>query len=274
MNRQWYYSQKYVLFEICKQLKHRYLSVRKKKKDGKWELARYYQGYSVELLKESLERNDVLNNVSAKIYFDLATWKDDNGITPIFSYDVEKRKEQKEEFSKNGGYIKLIRSYDFAIDIDNKNIKKAWKEAKVIKEIFDSYKLPYSVKFSGSKGFHFLIDSKWIKTRHKPINLPGFFGKIVNNLVDDERLKSVDLSIYDARRIFKLAYSLCNNNGKEYVCLPLDDEQFENFKIEDMKLDNVIKKVKIFKRGLLERNHGLSEKQLKLNTLKFLKDYR
>jgi len=284
--REWYYSQPMVLYNIISQLKNKYLSVRKKNKkyDGienkkKFILTRYYMGYSIPLLQDSLKRNNVLFDSSAKIYFDLATWKDENGITPIFSFNMKERKEQKKVFSgnptkNNGRYIQLINSYDFAIDIDCKNIKTAWKEAKKIKEIFDSYRLPYSIRFSGSKGFHFVIDYKWIKTKVKPINRADYFGKIVAKIISDEKLKYVDTSIYDSRRILKIAYSLCNNDGKEYVALPLSDSQFKNFKYEDMELSNVLKTVKFFKRGLLERTHSLGEKELKSNVLMFLKDYK
>lgn len=231
-------------------------------------------GYSLELLKQSLEKNNVLNDTSAKLYFDLATWKDENNVTPLFSFDKEKRKKQKEDFSKNEGWKKFIYSYDFAIDFDDKNIKNAWKETKKVKDIFDYYKLPYRCQFSGSKGFHIIINSKWIKTRVKTINQAELFGRVVNNIMNDERLKTIDMTIYDPRRILKLAYSLCNNDGVEYVCLPLNDPQFDLFKIENMKMENVLRNIRIFQRGLLERTHGLSEKQLNLNTSKFINDYK
>ncbi len=279
--REWYYSQPMVLYNIIPQLKNRYLSVRKnnKKEKGKFILVRYYMGYNLELLKDSLQRNGVLLDPSAKIYFDLATWKDESGKTPIFSFSMKKRPEQKKNFSgepakNNGRYINLINSYDFAIDIDSKNIKTAWKEAKKIKDIFDSYRLPYSLRFSGSKGFHFVIDAKWISTRVKIINRADYFGKIVDKIISDEELKHIDTSIYDPRRILKIAYSLCNNDGKEYVALPLSDQQFKNFRYEDMELEKVIKGIKLFKRGLLERTYNLTEKELKKNVLLFLKDYK
>jgi len=280
--REWYYSQPMVLYNIISQLKGRYLSVRKKNKKAgkKFILARYYMGYSIPLLQDSLKRNNVLNDSSAKIYFDLATWKDESGITPLFSFNMEKRKKQKKVFSgnpkkKNGRFLSLMNSYDFAIDIDSKNIKTAWKEAKKIKSILDDYRLPYSLRFSGSKGFHFVIDAKWIKTRVKITNRADYFGKIVGKIINDEKLKCIDTSIYDPRRILKLAYSLCNNNGKEYVALPLSDKQFDEFKYENMELSNILNvlKIQFFKRGLIERDHNLGEKELNSNVLMFLKDY-
>lgn len=282
LDRKDYYSTDYILHNIISQLKNRYLTIRKKsKKDPKKNVvSRYYQGYSLNLLKDSLRRNEILKDTSAKIYFDLATWKDEKGYTPIFSFNMKKRKIEKREFSgkpkmKDGTYLKLINSYDFAIDIDSKNLKKAWKEAKVIKDIFDKRRLPYSLRFSGSKGFHFVIDSKFIELNQKPVELPGIFGRVVNNIMEDELLKCIDTSIYDARRVLKLAYSLCNNNGIEYICLPLTDKQFDNWKYEDMQMLKILpnREIRIFQRGILERDFGLNEKQLKTNFLKFIKEY-
>lgn len=268
-----YYSQPYVLYNLVQQLRNRYISVRRMNRGGtKWILARYYMGYSIETLKDSLRRNKVLEGPSAKIYYDLAIWLGANGKTPLFSFEKHKRLEQKKQFSE-GGYKKLMQGLDFAIDIDSKDLNKAHHDAKLIKEVFDMYKLPYSVKFSGTKGFHFVIDSKWITLDKKPIFWADMFYKAVENLILDENLEYIDTTIYDPRRILKLAYSLCNNNGIEYVCLPLDDKQFDNFKYENMRLDNVMKSIKLFQRGLLERHHFLDGDQLKSNVMKFLKDY-
>lgn len=281
LTRRDWYSSNMILYNIIPQLRSRYLSVRKrsKKDPRKFIIARYYMGYSLDLLKDSLNRNDVLDDESSKIYYDLSTWKNSDGMTPIFSFNQITRNEQKVRFSgnptkNNGEYITLMKTYDFAIDLDSKVHEKAWKDAKTIKEIFDKYKLPYQLRFSGSKGFHFCIDARFITTRANPIKRPGTFGDIMNNMIKDERLETVDTSIYDARRILKLAYSLCNNDGIEYVALPLDDNQFKNWKYEDMQMLKVMKDVKIFKRGLLERTHGLSDKQLKANVVRFMKDYK
>lgn len=274
-NRREWYSTEYILHQIRPQLVNRYLSVRKfNTKTKKIILSRYYMGYNLELLKKSLDRNNVLNDTSAKIYYDLSVWKNKEGITPIFSYEKNERKKQKEEFSKNDVWKKYIVDYDFAIDFDDKNINNAWKECGKVKEIFDNYKTPYYCQFSGTKGFHLIINSKWIKTRIKPIKRAELFGKIVDNIRKDERLKTIDMTIYDPRRILKISYSLCNNDGEEYVVLPLNDSQFDLFNIENMRMENVLRNIRIFQRGLLERNHGLSEKSLILNTSKLLKDYK
>jgi hypothetical protein len=154
----------------------------------------------------------------------------------------------------------------------------SWKDAKKIKRLFDKYKLPYSIKMSGSRGFHFLIEDKYFNSKLKPKNKVTLYLKIAKVIMALCKIKShekggtFDDSIYDSRRIFKIAYSLQNINGKEYVALPLDDNQFNNFKMSDMELMNVMKNVKLFKRGMLTRLHGLEEKQLKMNVASFIKE--
>lgn len=274
-NREDYYSQPYVLFNLVEQLKYKYLSAIKKV-NGKNVLTRYYLGYSLELLQDSLRRMGVLKDASVKLYFDLTGFKNKDGNLPLFNYDRKIRKEDRDNFNKN--YQEYMFSYDFGIDVDSKDVNKAYTDSKKIKELFDKYRLPYSLKFSGRKGFHFLIEDKYfdgrIKTKNKVL-LCQKLSKVIMNVCG---LKSIseggtfDDSIYDDRRIFKISYSLQNKDGKEYCCLPLDDFQFENWKLEDMELERVVRKVRLFKRGLLTRTHGLTPRQLRNNLRKFIKE--
>jgi len=277
--RQEYYQQPYVLYNLVNQLKFRYLSARRINKEGKPILTRYYLGYSIPLLQQSLTKLNALNDQSIKLYFDLATWKDEKGNTPMFNFDSKKRKEDKEKF--NDEFNKYMIDFDFAIDLDSdKDIMISWKDAKKIKKLFDEYKLPYSLKFSGGRGFHFLIEGKWFNPKMKAKNKVLLYGKLAKIIMIMCKIKehdkggTFDDSIYDDRRIFKIAYSLQNKDGKEYVCLPLSDEQFNNFRLEDMELMNVMKKNRLFKRGLLTRDYGLSEKELKKNVIKFIKEMK
>jgi hypothetical protein len=45
------------------------------------------------------------------------------------------------------------------------------------------------------------------------------------------------------------------------VCLPLSDEQFNNFQLSDMTITNVLRKVKIMRRGNLERFSELTQEE-------------
>lgn len=276
-NRKEYYSQPMVLYNLVNQLKYKYLSCRKVK-GKKAVLSRYYMGYSLDLLKQSLEKLNVLNDTSTKLYFDLSYWKNEEGKTPLFNFETVKRKEDKKKFNEE--FQKCFVGYDFGIDIDAKDLKIAHRDTQKIKNLFDKYKLPYSLKFSGGKGFHFLIQDKWFSQKMKAKNKVLLFQRLANIIMNVCKLKSTekggtfDDTIYDDRRIFKLAYSLQNKEGVEYCCLPLDDFQFDTWTLEKMELSNIMKPsyCKLFKRGLLERDFDLTEKQLKSNVSKFIKE--
>lgn len=274
-NREDYYSQAYVQFEIIRQLKYKYLSAIKKV-NGKNVLTRYYLGYSKELLFDSLKRMGVLKDTSVKLYFDLTGFKNKDGNLPLFNYDREIRKEDRDNFNKN--YQEYMFSYDFGIDIDSNSLSVAHRDSMKIKKLFDRYQLPWSLKFSGGRGFHFLIENKWFDGRIKAKNKVLLCQKLSKVIMNVCGLKSIteggtfDDTIYDDRRIFKISYSLQNKNGKEYCCLPLDDSQFENWKLEDMELSNVMRKIRLFKRGLLTRTYGLTQRQLRSNLRKFIKE--
>ena len=100
LNRRDWYNSPLVLYNLIPQMKNRYLSVRKlsKKNPGRVIVSRYYMGYSIDLLMDALKRNSVLEEVSAKIYYDLSTWKNSEHITPLFSFNKEKRDLQKMKF--------------------------------------------------------------------------------------------------------------------------------------------------------------------------------
>ena len=274
-NREEYYSQKYVLFNLIEQLRYTYLSGIKKNEKGKNILSRYYLGYNLDLLEDSLRRLGAYKDTTVKLYFDLAKWEKD-GNMPMFSYNRETRKEDKDKFNKE--YEQYFADYSFAIDIDAKDLSVAHRDTMKVKELFDKYKLPYSLKFSGGKGFHFLIHYKCFNSRIKAKNKVLLCQKLSKVIMNVCGLKSIneggtfDDSIYDSRRIFKLAYSLQNKDGKEYCVLPLDDYQFESWRLEDMELENVMRKVKLFKRGLLTRTYGLTPRQLRNNLRKFIKE--
>jgi len=274
-NREEYYSQPMVLYNLISQLRYKYLSAIKKVNE-KNVLTRYSMGYSLELLQDSLRRLDAFKDTTVKLYFDLTGFKNKEGNLPLFNYNREIRKEDRDNFNKN--YQDYMFSYDFAIDIDSDSLSVAHRDTQVIKKLFDKYQLPYSVKFSGGKGMHFLIENKWFDGRIKAKNKVLLCQKLSKVIMNVCKLKSIteggtfDDTIYDDRRIFKLAYSLQNKDGQEYCVLPLDDYQFENWKLEDMELSNVMKKVKLFKRGLLTRTYGLSDKQLRNNLRKFIKE--
>lgn len=147
-------------------------------------------------------------------------------------------------------------------------IDRAKKDLLILKKEMDDYKIPYSVKFSGNKGFHLNIDDKNfpdIEPQKKVIicdKLTKEFSKILN-------LPTIDTSLCQDRRIWALPYSLKGTK----VCLPLTDLDINDFELKNMEALMVLKNVQIKNRGLLERNNDSPLEDLKENFKRLLKDY-
>jgi len=265
MDAKEWYSQSMVLWELSKQLQYKYLSIRKPNPDvpSKSILTRYLLGYKPELIIKSIENYGGFNE-NIKLYFDVPYWKE----TPMFSFDPNKRSEQKERFTAD--WKRNFNGYDFIIDIDfTGGMMKAYKYAKPVKEFFDRMKVPYSVKPSGTKGWHFIIPHRYLPAQKDitllPIKCCSLAVWIANRfnipITDEDNKDGIDSAVYLHTQILKLAYSLDHGN----VSLPLTDYQFDTFSEDFIKVDNVIDTIKIFKRGSLIRTHGLPDDQLKKN---------
>jgi len=152
-----------------------------------------------------------------------------------------------------------IKEIDFFLDVDGEldTIKYTKEDVIVISEFFDSLNVPYEVRFSG-RGFHFVIPFKFFQ--HLDLSFDytqensyiALYLKIAeyifNNFTDQ-----VDLSIYDSRRIIKVAYSLAvyPNNENNYVTWCFHTKQgLNSFKLEEHILtpenfDNITKSIKM-----------------------------
>ena len=172
------------------------------------------------------------------LYYSLAKYKD--GI-PYSTLELAKR-----DF---GNWIKEhwkeMVSYDFLLDIDAGNhhdIEFAYLTANTIRRYFNSFNVPYHLRFSG-RGFHFVIPYKYFNDNLAYIdfnpdadeNVYKFFMHIAMKL-HSLFSEMIDTSIYDSRRVVKIPYSLALYDGRNYVCYPFeDDEDFDNFRLQDMK---------------------------------------
>ena len=217
-----------------------------KNKEDKWILRRYYFGYCLDKLDSAFD--NIGKICEKRLYADLAHWK---YMTP-FSWESKKRELQKKEWEsiKN----KEIVDFDFAFDFDAPDFEhweKAHKQCKKVVKYFDEHKIPYSVNWSGSKGFHIRISSKYIPEA-KAIKKIENNIKLAKYLKAKFKLGTLDLQIYDMDRIFKLLYSIDGKTG--LVVLPLDKNQFDNFYPSMCYPEIVLKRVYPLKnRGLLER---------------------
>jgi hypothetical protein len=268
-----WYSQIFVLFQLIFQLKNRELALLNSKVEESHIATRFLYATSIDYLKSHLEALGVSKGTKLiNLYRSNAIFKD-NAI-PVSSYNLKIRTNEENYIEFNKQFSERAKGFDFIIDIDTKTIQKAYEIAEEVKALFDERKLPYSLKFSGTRGFHFIIDDEFLP-QMEIFEKIGMIRKILINLVDiydwkdEEGKDAIDISVTNLKGLIKLAYSFDSGN----IALPLSDEQFNNFKIENMKMENVLKHIFIKNRGLLTRIYNLSEEQLKENTKKFFEEF-
>lgn len=259
--REIWYSHDMVLFEIVKCLNNKELcllsdkSCREEKKR-----VRYYKANNKEYLLKAFKYFRFLE-FRMNIYHSVSYFSD----IPMFTLNLRERSKQTQEWKDKHDYIN---GYDFFIDIDGKN-EDFYKDAEKLKRLFDTYKLPYYLLNSSSKGFHFIIEHKYLPDK-KPEELVKDIKKITDNIKAVLKLNCLDNSIYDIDRVKKCPYSyVCDGT----IALPLSDSQFKMFNNDMVLMKNVLKDVKLFKRGLLTRSFNLSEEQLKKRVLLFWGDF-
>lgn len=148
-------------------------------------------------------------------------------------------KEQVEEQLENG---ELSRE-----DI----IRASHEEACKIKDFFDSYDVPYGIKFSGGKGFHFVIPRDKIKDYVETHDFRTFSVDFAD-WIQEETGATFDDGIYTDKRIFRTPYSI--HTGTGYVVLPLTDKQFKNFQPKIANPGYVKGKCTIRDRGMAYRS--------------------
>ena len=264
--REFWYSQTYILFEIIKNLHHRELCFLSQKEEVKKHPVRYLLAFSINYLKKHFERFYFLKNL-INMYNSCAILKD----VPVFSYNPRKRKEADEYKEFNENYVDYVQNYDFFMDIDGKeNFELAFSEAKEIKKILDGYHLPFYCLNSSFNGFHFVVPASYLPSME--INeLLKILERVMINIKGIYDFKTLDTSIVDLKRVRKVPYSYECSGA---ICLPLSDLQLENFKQSDVTMVNILKTIKIKERGNLTRNLDLGEEELKKNVFKFIDDFK
>jgi hypothetical protein len=187
---------------------------------------------------------------------------------PLFSYSPVVRAKKYVEWT-NGGYKEQYQSYDFGIDFDGEDgLNSALKDCLKLKKILDQFRVPYSVRFSGSRGFHLCVDYKWLPQlpENQIVGLCGELGSMIKGI---EGLDTLDDTIFDSRRVFKLPYSFCM--GK--IVLPLNDDQLANFTPQIVSPEYVLHKIQIKDRGLLERHTNQTPEEARANFISLTKEF-
>ncbi len=177
------------------------------------------------------------------LYYSVASYR--NGL-PYNNYKSEKADQIIQNNWKMDHYHNII-SYDFVVDIDCKNhvdLDFALESAKLVKRYLNVKGYKTEVRFSG-RGFHVIVNydhfSEYpFENILNQISIFQAYKQIAKELYDNCS-SMIDTKIYDTRRLIKIPYSLVFYEDCEYVCLPLTDDMLENWKLEDMKVENILK---------------------------------
>jgi len=253
MDRIEYYKNSKILFELIKQCASREIVFLQKAEHENYDrfCIRQINARSINVLQSNFDRFDFFE-MPLNIYYSLAKYK----YIPFASFNMAERRDQYKEWAED--WRNQFLAIDFGFDFDGKDLKEVWRYAKVLKDFLDKHQQPYRISFSGNKGFHIEIPQE---------NLPKFsnydqcltvWQYVTEGIKSKLGLKSInddgffDDTIADLKRIFKLKYSWDVSSG--FICLPLDDAQFNNFSTDLCKPENVIKLSWLGRRGLLTRN--------------------
>jgi len=223
---QWYRNPE-VLYNIIVASKNRetvFLSKQDKVMTVRNVMANY-----MDLLKKNFDAFNFFTR-SYNLYYSLATYKK----IQLFNFNITTRKGQREAWNQSA--IDNTASFDFGLDFDSEGIEdimSAWKDCKKVKDFFDDYKVPYTVKFSGSKGFHITVPSHALPNLRitddvdDEMSLFNYLKDLATMICLKFEAETLDLGIFDPRRIWKTDYSwVCET---KLITLPLSDEQFEGF---------------------------------------------
>lgn len=254
MNRDVWYANPEVKFLIVQQCKNREIGLLSKN-NSEFNVRNIHAHYT-NFLEKNFHAFHFYNR-SYNVYYSLAQY---NKIQ-MFSFAPDIRKQQR--VSWNAECINHTVAFDFGLDFDSEglhDIDRAYNDCMLVKKDFDKYKIPYSVKFSGGKGFHIRVPfealpKKLFSTDSDEPNSIFLFLKTVAELMIvnygiDGGMKTLDLAVFDHRRIWKCDYSWTCETG--LIALPLTDEQFNAFNLEMVKPLNVLK-AGIRNRGDLQR---------------------
>jgi hypothetical protein len=253
VTRESWYKQIFVQFELVKQFANKEVAFLEKQDgsivDRKPKVIRCINAATIRYLQTNFDGFRFMQFPNFNIYFSLANYP---GM-PTFTFNPKKRSEQYAKWT-GGDYKTYAQGYDWGIDIDAVTPQEAQSDALKVRTIFEEYKLPYSVKFSGSKGFHFLIQYRWLP--QLPFEtLVEMLAELTTAMKMIDNIPNIDDTIIDERRIIKAAYSW--DRGK--IALPLDDNQLLQFDPIFVDPNWVNAHIKVMNRGLLTRHTDQTE---------------
>lgn len=187
--------------------------------------------YEVARFVPSLNRviRDKKNNLPLIITWDqvskYATANNNTGIyTSVFSYNKQ-------------NIDQAVRLGPLYFDIDSSSIEEAYEDCIKLYDHLSKYinKESILVYFTGKKGFH--IECEPIALGINPSNdLPKIYRFIANDLKSKLNLNTLDFSVYDARRMWRLAGSKHQQTGLYKTLLnPCDSSPMLYSNIDSIK---------------------------------------
>lgn len=127
-----------------------------------------------------------------------------------------------------------VRLGSLYFDLDNEDPVKSYNDCKVLVNYLQEYIPEKSllIYFTGKKGFH--IECEAIAVGINPSNnLPNIFRYIATKIKQNLKIESIDFSVYDARRMWRLAGSKHQETGlyKNIIPKEIFDSGFDQIKI-------------------------------------------
>ncbi len=262
------YTRKYIVYEIIKESTGRDFSALSKSGAN-------MRALRVKCIFDFERALKVMNWDKNKqnLYVGCARIKD----IPNFTFNPKKRSKETSEWFREE-YSDLMETYDLFFDFD-KTPEDSWedliKEVKSLKEYLDDYNVPYYLLFSGNKGFQIIIDGKYLPIEKIDRGNVYPHKDLVEKIKAMLNLNFLDLANNGVNsRLRKIPYSLVPNEIEDEqemnIALPLTDIQFEHFRVENMKVKNILSGTKLIRRGTLERFQDLELEKKKDNLQKFI----
>jgi hypothetical protein len=123
---------------------------------------------------------------------------------------------------------------DLFFDIDSSELELALKDSITLSMYFKSYfDIEPKIWFSGSKGFHILIDHRYIGTVPNPI-LTKVYMYLADYFVSHLKLTTVDLGVYTTPRMWRIPNTINPKSGLYKI--PLTINQLMTLTIDEIKV--------------------------------------
>lgn len=239
-----WYRRRPVLYELVKLMKAKEVAFLKPKYEENLSAVRGMKIHNIEFLKLNMKAFNFCKR-KFNIYVSCASLHN----MPSFNFNYVYRKIELKKFREV--FQDYLIGYDLLLDFDSKEhgLDRCYMDTGLIKQLFDDYQVPYYIMFSGS-GFHIKVPYEYLETPEGNQGL-DMCKLISKGLAETFDLESLDLSVYDMRRVAKVPYSIDFNTDN--VAWPMSDYEFNHFEVEDMHITNKIN-VPLTNRGVLLRN--------------------